>query len=134
MGRPEEPRAIQRNEAQRNVWACSGRRSEMRDNRCKTSLRALTRALRGFPERCSWCVNAAQQRSLLCCSCHTLHGFGIAQASRLILWIKNRCRVVDDANIQLIVAIKINMARQFTVKETECARWYWTSTRCAINR
>ena len=106
----------------------------MQNNRCKKSLRAVTRALRGFPERCSWCVNAAQRRSLLYYSRHALHRFGIAQASRLILWIKNRCRVVDDANIQLIVTIQINMARQFTVKETERARWYRTSTRGAINR
>jgi hypothetical protein len=42
--------------------------------------------------------------------------------------------MVDDANIQLIVAIKINMARQFAVKETERARWYRTATWCAINR
>jgi hypothetical protein len=56
-------------------------------------------------------VNAAQRRSLLCCRCHTLHRFGIAQASRLIVRIKNSCRMVDDANIQLIVTIKINMAR-----------------------
>jgi 3-deoxy-D-arabino-heptulosonate 7-phosphate (DAHP) synthase class II len=90
--------------------------------------------LRGFPERRSWSVNASQRRSLLRYSCHTLHRFGIAQASRLILWIENRCRMVDDANIQLIVAIKINMASEFTVKETERARWYRTATRGAINR
>jgi hypothetical protein len=78
-------------------------------------------------------VNAAQWGSLLYRRWHSLHGCGIAQASRLIMWIKNRCRMMDNANIQLIVTIKINMARKFTVKETERARWYWTSTRCAIN-
>ena len=49
------------------------------------------------------------------------------------MWIKNRCRMMDNANIQLVVAVQINMARKFTVKDTERARWYWTSTRCAIN-
>ena len=41
--------------------------------------------------------------------------------------------MMDNANIQLVVAVKINMARQFTVKETERAGWNRTSTRCAIN-
>jgi len=78
-------------------------------------------------------VNAAQRGSLLGYSRNALHRFGITQASRLIVRIKNSCRMMNDADIQLIVTIKINMARQFTVKETERARWYRTSTRCAIN-
>jgi hypothetical protein len=78
-------------------------------------------------------VNAAQRGSFFCWSRNALHRFGITQASRLIVRIKNRCRMMDNANIQLVVAVKINMARQFTVKETERAGWNRTSTRCAIH-